>query len=285
MQKKIIYLVLIFCFLFILPANLLALPNIGVDAGTLPEGISFVRERYFYADYTKRYNEDLDKYESLESNEYYKSHWSLTEIAYGVTNKLTLVANIWYFDAKIKSGSVIGDDKGIGDCYAFSKYKMLSIESEPDSGIVGLLGARFPTGDKKNMPILRLGDGSTDLGVGFAATKQWGRTENSLFGGIWLNNKSDEATDKRNEVECRATTQYNLLPRRLNLQMELKGVWFEGNEEHLLELAPGIQYTPIFPLTLQISTKIPVISKGYFKYDYQIVIGLSFGMPIFHAKK
>lgn len=265
----------------ITPSKLLAFPNIGVDAATLPEGIVFTRERWFYTDYTERYDETDKKYIKLKPDEYYKSYWSLTEIAYGATDKLTVVANFWYFDAEIKSGNDIGKAKGIGDFYIFSKYKLFSIEKEPNSGIVGLLGLRLPTGDEKNMPILRLGDGSTDVGIGFAATKQWGRSTNSIFGGVWLNNKGDRAVDKRNEVEYRATSEYEFIPKKLNIQMELKGVWFEGNNERLLELVPGIQYTPVFPLTIQASCKVPVDAKGYFKYDYQIVLGVSFALPVY----
>ncbi len=221
------------------------------------------------------------KYIKLKSDEYYKSFWNLTEVAYGASYKLTVVANLWYFDSKIKSGSDVGKDKGIGDLYIFSKYKLLSIEKEPNSGVVGLLGLRLPKGDKKNMPILRLGDGSTDIGIGFAATKQWGRSTNSIFGGVWLNTKNKGAIDKRHEIEYRATSEYELIPKKLNIQMELKGVWFEGNKERLLELVPGIQYTPVFPLTIQASCKVPIEAKGYFKYDYQIVLGVSFAFPVY----
>ena len=277
-----IYSVFILCSSLFLPSKVMAIPNVGIDAATLPEGIVFIRERWFYADYTKRYDEIEKKYIKLKSDEYYKSYWSLTQIAYGATDKLTVVASFWYFDSKIKSGDDVGKDKGIGDLYIFSKYKLLSVEKELNSGIVGLLGLRLPTGDKKNMPILRLGDGSTDIGVGFAATKQWGRSTNSIFGGIWLNNKSDRAIDKRHEVEYRATSEYELVPKKLNLQMELKGVWFEGNKERLLELVPGIQYTPVFPLTFQVSCKVPIEARGYFKYDYQIVLGASFAFPVSH---
>ncbi len=266
-----------------LPSKILALPNCGVDAGTLPKGVVFLRERWFYAEYTKRYDEEEGKYIRLKSGEYYRSYWSLTEIAYGVTDKLTIVANFWYYDAKINSGNDVGRDKGFGDFYVFSKYKLLSVNKEPNSGVVGLLGLRLPTGDKKNMPILRIGDGSTDFGIGFAATKQWGHFTNSIFFGIWLNNKSSGAVDKRHEVEYRATSEYELIPKTLNLQMELKGIWFEGNKERLLEIIPGIQYTPVFPLTFQLSYKIPIEARGYFKYDYQIVIGVSFAFRVFQT--
>ena len=241
--------ILFFIAIFVLPVkNLLALPNIGVDAATLPKGILFSRERLFYADYTQRYDYGGKRYLRLADNEYYRSFWGLTEIAYGVTNNLTLVANLWYYDAEIKSGKDIGRDRGIGDFYIFSKYKFFSIEDEPGSGLAGLFAIRFPTGDKENMPILRFGDGSTDIGVGFAFTKQWEDLTNSIFGGIWINNKSSRALDKRHEIEYRATTEYKLPNNKLNLQLELKGLFFEGNNEYLLELVPGIQYTPLFPL-------------------------------------
>lgn len=280
-----IWLIFILQIFFILPGVLFAFPNAGLDAGTLPQGIVFVRERWLYTDYTERYDESKKKYVELASDEFYKSTWSLTEIAYGITDKLTLVANIWYFDSEIKSGSDIGNDNGLGDCFFLSKYKMISVENEPFSGLAGLMALRLPTGDEKKEPILRLGDGSTDIGVGFSATKQWGRATNSLLAGYWINMKGDNAVDKRDQIEVRTTTEYEILPKKLNVQMEFKGYWFEGNKERLLELVPGIQYTPIFPLTLQLSYKFPFEARGYFKYDHQIILGVTFGFPLFHKTK
>ena len=276
-----IYMIVYFICEFISPVMLIALPNTGVDAGTLPKDFMFVRERWFYADYTHRYDESANKYVRLGHGEYYRSYWSLTEIAYGITDKLTIVANFWYYDAKIKSGDDVGKDRGIGDFYVFSKYKLSSADKDLASGVVGLLALRLPTGDKKDMPILRLGDGSTDIGIGFAATKRWRGLTNSVFAGIWLNNKTSSAVDKRHEVEYRATSEYELLPRKLNLQMELKGLWFEGNKERLLEVVPGIQYIPVFPLMFELSYKITVEARGYFKYDYQVVMGVSIVLPVF----
>ncbi|MDP2843755.1 MAG: hypothetical protein Q8O06_09005 [Acetobacterium sp.] len=92
--------------------------------------------------------------------------------------------------------------------------------------------------------------------------------------------ENSTANDDRHQIELRTTSEYELIANKLNLQLETKGIWFEGGDEYNFELVPGIQYTPIFPLTLQTSVKVPVVEKGYFAYDYQVVLGISFGFPI-----
>lgn len=264
-----------------LPDMSQAFPNVGVDAGTLPEGIVFIRDRWFHVDYTGRYDKDRNAYVDLAAGEYHESYWNLLEVAYGATEDLTLVANLWYYDAKINVGGDSGSDKGIGDFYIFSKYKIEKFnDGNPSSGLVWLAGLRLPTGDKNEQPVLRLGDGSTDVGLGLAVTKKMAAGIHSVFAGTWLNVENSHANDDRHQIELRTTSEYDIIPKKLNLQMETKGLWFEGGDEYTFELVPGIQYTPIFPLTLQASVKIPIIEKGYFSYDYQIVLGVSFGFPV-----
>ncbi len=264
-----------------LPDMSKAFPNVGVDAGTLPAGIVFMRDRWFYVDYTKRYDQDRDDYVDLAADEHYDSYWNLLEVAYGVTNNFTLVANLWYYDAEINVGADSGSDEGIGDFYIFSKYKIKKFnDGNPSSGLVWLAGLRLPTGDKDEQPILRLGDGSTDVGLGLAVTKKMAGGIHSVFAGVWFNVENSAADDDRHQIEFRTTSEYDIIPQKFNVQIETKGLWFEGGDEYIFELVPGFQYTPIFPLTFQASIKIPVMEKGYFGYDYQVVLGVSFGFPI-----
>ncbi len=264
---------------FCLPAAAPALPNIGVDAYTLPEGVTFIRNRFFFAEYQKRYDETAHRYIDLKRGEYFKSWWTLTEIAYGVTDRLTLVANNWYYKAKINTIDDTTEKSGVGDFYVFAKYRFPGQNRPENHSICGLLAARFPTGSYKKHPVLRFGDGSTDIGTGFSVTLRQDRFRHSLFTGIWFNCFNDHATDKRHEIEYRLTSEYWVIQEKLNIQLELKGIWFEGNDERLLEIAPGIQYIPVFPLIFQASIKIPVEAKGYYRYPFQVLCGISFALP------
>ena len=267
--------------MLITPKPIQAFPNVGVDAGTLPEGIVFIRDRWFHVDYQERFDEARDEYVELADGEFHESTWNLLEVAYGWNKDLTLVANLWYYDAEINSGSDIASDKGIGDFYLFGKYKTTTFdEDNPSSGFAWLAGLRLPTGDDDEQPILRLGDGSTDLGLGFAVTQEALGMNHSLFAGTWLNVENSTANDDRHQIELRTTSEYEVVPKTFNLQFETKGIWYEGGDEYKFELVPGIQYTPIFPFTLQASLQIPVLEKDYFAYDYQVVLGISFGFPI-----
>lgn len=258
-----------------------AFPNVGVDAGVLPNDIIFIRDRWFSVDFTGRYDKDRDAFVDLSEGEYHESYWNLLEVAYGATSNLTLVANLWYYDAAINVDGNSGTDRGIGDFYLFSKYKIKNFnDGNPSSGLVWLAGLRLPTGDKNEQPVLRLGDGSTDVGLGLSVTKKMAGGIHSIFAGTWLNVENSHANDDRHQIELRTTSEYDIIPKKFNFQIETKGLWFEGNDEYIFELVPGVQYTPVFPLTLQASVKIPILEKGYFCYDYQIVLGVSFGFPI-----
>lgn len=263
-----------------LPSDVVAMPNIGVDANTLPEGILFARQRFFYVDYDGIYDEQTQEYQGLSDGDYYTSRWQLTEVAYGVTDNWTIVGNLWHYNADARINGVRAKDDGIGDAYFFSKNKLFSFDHHKSSGVALLAGARFPTGNFDEEPMLRIGDGSTDIGVGASITGVTGDFHHSLVAALWKNIDHKEGGNEEDEYEIRATTEWRIAPRKFNLQLEFKGLHFEEDDEYTYELAPGIQYTPIFPLTFQLSAKIPVKQKGYFDYDHQVVLGVSFGLPL-----
>lgn len=261
------------------PVNSWSLPNIGVDANTLPEGVLFARQRFFYVDYTARYDEKLNKYIDFEKGESFTSRWRLTEIAYGINDSTTIVGNLWYYQSALNTKELKSKDSGIGDTYFFLKNKLMTFDDK-NSGLSFLTGIRFPTGDFDDEPELRMGDGSTDFGLGLSATIVSGNFNHSIVAAIWKNIDRKRNGNDKDEFELRTTSEWQILPKKFSFQMELKALVEDGNKEYTYEFAPGIQYTPVFPLTFQLSAKIPFAQKGYYKYDNQIVFGVSFGLPI-----
>lgn len=252
--------------------QLFALSNTGVDAGMLPQGIGFFRERLFTVHYERIWSEEFDEYLDFDDGEHFENQWYLSELAYGVTPKLTLVANLWYYNPDYFVDGECSSSARIGDFYIFSKYRLWSDENDPRNGICLLNGLRFSSGDHEEHPDVRFGDGSTDIGIGFCATKWFGPVGQSFFIGFW---EDVGGEDVPYEIDIRATTEFEIVEKKWVAQLELKGYYFEGKEEYTFEVVPGIQYIPIFPVTLQFSAKIPFNQKGYYEYDVQYVFGIS----------
>ncbi len=243
-------------------------PIVGAGASTGPKGMLIVEPHLMYLDFTEMYDVRKGDWVDLRPGQELEFEMLLLQVTYGVSERVWPRINMPYWWRDMTMGTVSGTSNGLGDIVLDLKTKLVKGENL-QQGLVLLTGLRLPTGDSDELP--PLGDGSIDAGAGLTASKRFGPVQLNGFAAWWFNEKNDLGRGE-DELEYSASAQM-LLSRSVIPNVEVYGKYLEGGDERSLDLVLGLQYWPSRKLLLEGAVRIPVDTKGGFRYDAAPYVG------------
>ena len=153
-------------------------PIYGIPAKTLPAGKFIYRSYFTFANYTQMLSKQSGEMVSLPEGMRFQNYSFTPKLRYGLTNKLTLIANFPFYYKHFDNEGTFKTGVGIGDVilaglyrFYFNKQKKLLFSA--------LLFTKYPTGKSTALSSdeLPLGTGSFDAGLAVLPEKQFGKLD------------------------------------------------------------------------------------------------------------
>lgn len=218
-----------------------ASPIVGASANTIPQGEFMVDGWFTWRDYTWKYEDSRDGWESIASENSLTAGTLMPRLCYGVTDWLTLRAGMSFEDRYVEY--VDPDDQrsstGLGDFIIDPKIQIYRAdEGYPRAAL--LLGVRIPTGDtESDVP---LSDGSTDYLVGAAVTHKSDDLTGHVCVTHWLNGENEQGVDVK-DLWVGSVTLETPIDEHWSLLWEAKGyAGSESSDYRRLYVCPGLSW-------------------------------------------
>ena len=184
----------------------LATPFIGRNGAISKPFQVFGWANFGYNQTATGYDTAADKYVALAADKVTKTTSCDVTLGLGLPGKLELdvVAPL----AMKEQGTA--KSSGLGDVMVYARYGFLQSAILPVKAAL-VLGANLPTADLTVPKDVRLGDKTTDIGIGAAVvTSKFFGFVGHARAGYWLNGKTDDTTKVGNMFEYMAVADYSL---------------------------------------------------------------------------
>ncbi len=169
------------------------------SAKTMPKGSYLVMASWYYTDFTKFYDWNVEEWKDLPSDSS-RTYWGFnTMFGYAITDRLEAHVHVPITFKSAENDTIKRSSSGLGDIYLKSRYSVLPWAKDRHG--LTLTGAlRFPTGDEEASPAL--GDGTTDFAIGEIFTTAWmNNFRGHIKAGYWFNGKNDDEVNIGDEFK------------------------------------------------------------------------------------
>ena len=258
-------------------------PIYGIPAKTLPHGHLIYRSYFTYSNYTMMYSPAQHGMVSLPSNMSFTALAYTPKLRYGLTDRLTLIANFPLMYRTLSKDTITKVGKGLGDIqtallyrFYFNKQKRLLIS--------GLLYTKWPTGKATQLASseLPLGTGSYDVGLAFMPEKEIGKWDFRLSAFYIYRSYSPAGIDLGDVQMLSLSSAYNW---SRNLITEVTALYkYVGDNKQAGQTLPGTyvsvaqvvlgaQYRLSRTFLLQAAMPLTLYSKAPFSSRYDLWLG------------
>ena len=265
--------------------NLLPRPPIyGIPAKTLPKGKAIYRSYFVYTDYTSMYSQKKLSMVDLPTNMKFTSLSYTPKFRYGITSRLTLIANFPLYYKKMEKDTIHKQGLGFGDVQTALLYKFY-LNKKKRFLVSGLLYGKLPTGkstciSKTELP---LGTGSYDVGTAIMPEKEFGKFDvrMSVF---YIYRSENSSNVKLGNVQMASlSTAYNfskkiiaegtVLYKHIN-ENSVNGTRLKGTDGEAAQFIIGAQYRVARTFLIQAAVPVTLYSKLPFSSNYDIWAGI-----------
>lgn len=260
-------------------------PIYGIPAKTLPRGHWVFRGYTILPQYDKMWNAQQNKMVKIPSGTELNGTIVIPKIRYGITNRLTAIANIPYVHKKFQKGSAIKKSRdSFGDVVGALLYKFYHNPRQRFL-VSALLFTKYPTGKSTGLAPdeMPLGTGSFDVGFALLPEKEFGKWD-LRWSAFYIRrgkNKQDVNLGDALSFSWSAACNFNkkfiaegtLLYKRTG-DNSTDGNPIADSNAWLLQIIPGIQYRIARTFLTQLAMPITLQSKRPFSDTYEPWIGL-----------
>ncbi len=258
-------------------------PIFGIPAKTLPHGHLIYRSYFTYKEYTSMYNSSKGTMVNLPSNMSFKAFSYTPKLRYGLTNRLTLIANIPLIYKNLNKDSITKTGKGLGDIQTALLYRFYFNKQEKLL-ISGLLYTKWPTGKINNLTTneLPLGTGSYDIGAAIMPEKEIGKWDIRLSALYIYRSKNSAGVDLGDVRMASLSTAYNwtknfiteatLLYKYIG-NSQKNGQFLPNTNARISQIIIGAQYRLARTFLIQGAVPVTLYAKAPFSYKYGLWVG------------
>lgn len=265
--------------------NLLPRPPIyGIPAKTLPKGKAIYRSYFVYTNFTSMYSQKKLSMVDLPTSMKFNSLSYTPKFRYGITNRLTFIANFPLYYKKMDKDTIHKQGLGLGDVQTALLYKFYSNKKKRFL-VSGLLYGKLPTGKSSGISKteLPLGTGSYDVGTAFMPEKEFGRFDVRMS--MFYIYRSENSSDVKlgNVQMASLSTAYNfskkiiaegtILYKHINAN-SLNGTVLKDSDGEVTKFIIGAQYRVAQTFLIQAAIPVTLYSKLPFSSDYDIWAGI-----------
>ena len=259
-------------------------PIYGIPAKTLPQGKFIYRSFVTYSNYVSMYNSTKNQMIDLPEGMSFNSFSYTPKLRYGITNKLTLIANFPLYYKTLDNNGAVKYAKGLGDVKLALLYRFYFNKSKKFL-ISGLLFSKYPTGKYMNLSTeqMPLGTGSYDGGLALMPEKEWGKWDLRLSAFYIYRSKNklnvdlgdvqsysfSSAYDFSKNFIAEATVLY-----KSAFNNEKNGVILPHTYTNMTQMIIGAQYRLARTFLLQAAVPITISAKTPFASKYDIWLGI-----------
>ena len=259
-------------------------PIYGIPAKTLPKGKAIYRSYFTWYNFSQMYNQESGEMTGLPENMSFRSLSYTPKFRYGLTNRITLIANFpLYYNVMNKNGFV---KKGIGpgDVQAALLYKFYH-NKQKRFLISGLLYTKWPTGKASGLQEnqLALGTGSYDAGLALMPEKEIGRFDMRLSAFYVFRSKNSADVALGDVQMLSFSTAYNFSTKfiaegtilyKSALNNRKEGEIIPDTYARLSQLIVGGQYRIAPAFLIQAAVPVTLYAKTPFSSKYGVWIGI-----------
>jgi hypothetical protein len=266
------------CFAIAITACCLVFPDYSAGSEAvpsqllgLPKGEISAKFSFFGSNSRHTFNQDGNKVSFALNGEssIYGTH---LELLYGLTDRITVYADIPYLKYNLSDDVLEGAGSGIGDSFVSGRFRFFSkpIESWVE------LGLKMPTADSIDPSQVLVGEGQYDLttslllGVPIKNLSGW---VTGQLGYRYREKDSDRSWKPGNEFVYRIEGGYNP-PGRLAMSLALNGfrgareesfgLKLDDSERELASIVPSISYSLFRSWALQVDYTLPIDGRNYY---------------------
>lgn len=261
-------------------------PIYGIPAKTLPQGKFIYRSYLTFSNYTSMYCSSVNEMIKLPSGMTFNSFSYTPKLRYGITNKLTLIANFPIFYKRMENNGNSKYGRGLSDIPVAFLYRFY-FNKEKKFLISGLLFSKYPTGKYTNLETneLPLGSGSYDGGVALLPEKEWGKFDMRLSAFYIFRSQNKLAINLGDVQSYSISGAYNFnrnfiaetsLVHKSSFNNKKNNEILPNTNTNLTQAIIGAQYRLARTFLLQAAVPITISAKNPFASKYDIWFGIFF---------
>jgi len=263
-------------------------PIYGIPAKTLPQGKFIYRSYFTFTNYSQMYSATKEKMIDLPSGMDFQNYSYTPKLRYGLTKRLTLIANFPLYYKQLKNGTITKKGVGFGDAVVAGLYKFY-FNKKKHFLISGLLFSKYPTGktNKLKSDELPLGSGTYDFGVAILPEKEFGKLDVRFSAFYLLRGENNQKVDLGNLQSYSISTAYNFSKNfiaetsilyKSTTDNQLNGNKITDSNTYLSQIIIGAQYRLAPTFLLQTAVPITLSSKIPFSSNYDVWFGIFYLM-------
>lgn len=258
-------------------------PLYGIPTKTLPKGKIIYRSYFTFTDFSSMYSPEKAEMIRLPEDMAFQTYSYTPKLRYGITNKLTFIANFPFFYKNLKNAGNVKTGLGLGDIVAATLYNFYH-NKKKKFFLSGLLYAKLPTGKSSNLNTneLPLGTGSFDAGVALLSEKEIKNFDMRLNAFYIYRGQNKEGINLGDSQMLIFSTSYNfskkiiaegsiLYKQSLN-SLKDKQV-LPDTYIHLSQLIIGAQYRLAPGILIQAAVPVTLFAKTPFSSNYDAWLG------------
>ena len=259
-------------------------PIYGIPAKTLPQGKFIYRSYLTFTSYSQMYSATKEKMVSLPDGMNFTAFSYTPKLRYGITNKLTLIANFPLYYKTLYNNGTEKYGKGLGDIKAALLYRFYFNKSKKFL-LSGLLFSKYPIGkymklDDDEMP---LGSGSYDGGIALLPEKEFGKWDMRLSAFYIYRSKNKLDVDLGDVQSYSFSSAYNFSKNfiaegtvlyKSTFNNKKNDVVLPNTYTNLTQVVIGAQYRLARTFLLQAAIPITISAKTPFASKYDIWFGI-----------
>ncbi len=258
-------------------------PIFGIPAKTLPQGHLIYRSYLTYNNFTSMYNSSQGTMVNLPSNMSFKTFAYTPKLRYGLTNRLTLIANFPLEYKILNKGNITKVGRGLGDIQSALLYRFY-FNKKKRFLLSGLLYSKLPTGKYNQLATneLPLGTGSYDLGVALMPEKEIGKWDIRLSAFYIYRSKNATGVDLGDVKMASWSTAYNwsrnfiteatLLYKYIG-NAQKNGQVISNSYVSISQFIIGAQYRLARTFLIQAAVPVTIYAKAPFSSKYSLWFG------------
>jgi len=258
-------------------------PIYGIPTKTLPKGKIIYRSYFTFTDFSSMYSTQKSDMISLPNDMSFQSYSYTPKLRYGITNKLTFIANFPVFYKDLNHAGNVKTGIGLGDIVASTLYNFYH-NKKKKFFLSGLLYTKLPTGKSSNLNTneLPLGTGSFDAGIALLSEKEIKKFDMRL-NAFYIYRGQNKAGINLGDAQMFAfSTAYNfskkfIVEGSILYKQSLNN--FKDKQElpdtyiHLSQFIIGAQYRLAPRFLIQAAVPVTLFAKTPFSSNYDAWLG------------
>jgi hypothetical protein len=257
-------------------------PIYGIPAKTLPQGKFIYRSYFSYSAYSEMLNNG--QMVDLPGGMTFNTLGYTPKLRYGLTNRLTLIANFPLYYKKMSFNNKTKTGIGLGDVILAGLYRFY-FNKEKRFLVSGLVFTKSPTGKSTNLDSdeLPLGTGSFDAGIALLPEKEIGKFDFRASAFYIRRGKNKANVDLGDVQSYSLSTAYNFSKKfiaeatilyKSTFENKFNGVTLQGTNTYMMQTVVGAEYRLAPTFLLQMAVPVTLSAKVPFASKYDFWLGI-----------